>query len=183
MRSHNGGLSIRVRKNLCALAFAALAAFAAGSARAAEVVCLGASYVQGKGVAPSEAFPAQLEAMLHAKGINVAVANAGVSGDTTAGALARFDSAVDASTRVLVMGAGALNDRRYGYKPEESKANQDQILAKARARGIKVVDALRLFSALPDSARQGDNLRHPNAEGDRILAAELLPLVIAALRK
>ncbi|MGO9773906.1 MAG: GDSL-type esterase/lipase family protein [Roseiarcus sp.] len=183
MQSHNGRLSIRVRKNLCGLAFVALTALGGGAAQAAEVVCLGASYVQGWGVAPNEAFPAQLEAMLHAKGINVAVANAGVSDDTTAGALARFDSVVDASTRVLVMGIGPLNDRRYGYTPEESKANQDQILAKARARGIKVVDALRLFSKLPDSARQGDNLRHPNAEGDRILAAELLPQVIAALRK
>jgi acyl-CoA thioesterase-1 len=169
--------------NLRALAFVALTALGGGAAHAAEVVCLGASYVQGWGVAPNEAFPAQLEAMLHAKGINVAVANAGVSGDTTAEVLARFDSAVDASTRVLVMGAGPLNDRRHGYTPQESKANQDQILAKARARGIKVVDALRLFSKLPDSARQGDSFRHPNAEGDRILAAELLPLVIAALRK
>ena len=183
MQSYKGKFSGRLGRTGRAFAFAALAAFAAGSAQAAEVVCLGASWVQGQGVWPNEAFPAQLEAMLHAKGINVAVANAGVSGDTAAGALARFDGAVDASTRVLVMGTGGGNDRRYGISSEETKANQDQILAKARARGIKVVDARRLFSALPNSARQGDKLRHPNAEGHRILAAELLPLVIAALRK
>ena len=69
------GCQIRVRKNLCGLAFVALTALGGGAAQAAEVVCLGASYVQGWGVAPNEAFPAQLEAMLHAKGINVAVAN------------------------------------------------------------------------------------------------------------
>jgi acyl-CoA thioesterase I len=102
MRSHNGGLSIRVRKKLFALAFVALAALGGGAAQAAEVVCLGGSAVQGYGVAPNEAFPEQLEAMLHAKGINVAVANAGLTSDTTAGELARFDGVVDASTRVLV---------------------------------------------------------------------------------
>jgi acyl-CoA thioesterase I len=179
MQACKGGSSTRIMKTLVLVVLGTLVASAA---QAAEVVCLGASYVQGWGVAPNEAFPAQLEMMLHAKGINVSVANAGLSGDTVAGALARFDSAVDASTKVLVMGAGGLNDRRHGVSPEETNANKNGILAKARARGIKVVDAVRFMRALPDSARQGDKLRHPNAEGHRILAAELLPLVIAALR-
>jgi acyl-CoA thioesterase-1 len=167
MQSHYGALSIGVRKDLFAVVFVGLAALGSSAARAAEVVCLGASYVQGWGVSPNEAFPAQLEAMLHARGINVAVANAGVSGDTTAGALARFDSAVDASTRVLVMGAGGINDRRFGYGPEATKANQQQIFAKARARGIKVVDALR-FSVRcriqPDRATHS-GIRTPRATG------------------
>jgi acyl-CoA thioesterase-1 len=177
MRSHNGGLSIRVRMNLRALAFVALTALGGGAAQAAEVVCLGASGTQGYGLSPNEAFPAQLEAMLHAKGVNVTVSNAGVGGDTTAGMLARFDDAVDSSTRVLVLQRGT-NDSRdrikakrgtYGsrdpIKPEETKANIDQIRAKAAARHIKVIDAQKLIAALPDSARLGDEIgiRTPRA--------------------
>jgi hypothetical protein len=45
-----------------------------------------------------------------------------------------------------------------------------------------MIDAQRFIAALPDSARLGDAIGHPNAEGDRIVAAALLPLVIAALR-
>ena len=182
MRPRNGKRSIWPGTTVRALALAAMAALAAGSARAAEVVCLGASGTQGYGLASNEAYPAQLEAMLRAKGINVAVANAGVSGDTTAGMLARFDGAVDGSTRVLVLQVGT-NDARDRYKPEEIKANVDAIRASAAARHIKVIDAQRFIRALPDSARLGDKFHHPNAEGDRMVAAALLPLVIAALRK
>lgn len=182
MQSHKGKFSGQLGRTARAFVFAALAAFATGSARAAEVVCLGASGTQGYGLSPNEAFPAQLEAMLHAKGVNVTVANAGVSGDTTAGMLARFDGSVDSSTRVLVLQAGT-NDRRDHFQPEETKANLDQIRAKAAARHIKVIDAQKFIAALPDSARLGDKIGHPNAEGDRIVAAALLPLVIAGLRK
>jgi acyl-CoA thioesterase-1 len=52
----------------------------------AQVVALGASNTEGKGVGSSEAFPAQLQAMLRAKGAAMVVTNAGVSGDTTGGA-------------------------------------------------------------------------------------------------
>lgn len=164
------------------LALAGMTFLAAGFARAAEVVCLGASGTEGYGLSPSEAYPAQLEAMLHSKGVNVSVANAGVSGDTTAGMLGRFDSAVDGSTRVLVLQVGT-NDARQNYSPDEIKANVQAIRAKAAARHIKVIDAQRFIHALPNSARLGDAIGHPNAEGDRIVAAELLPLVVAALRK
>jgi len=196
MQSYNGAQSIRARMNLSALAFVALAALGSEAACAAEVVCLGASGTQGYGLSSNEAFPAQLETMLHAKGINVTVSNAGIGGDTTAGMLARFDSVVDSSTRVLVLQRGSNDSRdkiekikhgdavvsRDKIAPAETKANIDQIRAKAAARHIKVIDAQRFIAALPDSARLGDAIGHPNAEGDRIVAAALLPLVIAALR-
>jgi len=65
----------------------------------AQVVCLGASNTAGKGVLPGEAYPAQLEAMLQAKGYSGRVSNQGVSGDTTGGMLARLDTAAPAGTR------------------------------------------------------------------------------------
>ena len=86
------------------LACAALLAawnFAAQSADAATVVALGASNTYGKGVARNEAFPAQLEAILRAKGLNVNVINAGINGDTTEGMLQRLDSVVPNGTKAI----------------------------------------------------------------------------------
>jgi acyl-CoA thioesterase-1 len=72
-----------------------------GVAHAAEatIVALGASHTYGKGVARNETYPAQLEALLRAKGYAVRVINAGVNGDTTAGMLARLDRAVPGERR------------------------------------------------------------------------------------
>jgi hypothetical protein len=71
-----------------ALLFAALLV-TAGSADAAQIniVALGASNTYGKGVARGQDFPAQLQAMLRAKGLDARVANAGINGDTTGGML------------------------------------------------------------------------------------------------
>ena len=65
-----------------------------GTAQAATVVALGASNTFGKGVSPSQAYPAQLEVLLRAKGLNVNVINAGINGDTTGGMLARLENVV-----------------------------------------------------------------------------------------
>ena len=126
----------------------------------------------------NEAFPAQLETMLHAKGINVTVSNAGIGGDTTAGMLARFDSV----SRHFDARAGAATGqqrqsrqdrkdqargrrRQQGQNRAETKANIDQIRAKAAARHIKVIDAQRFIAALPDSQGWGmqSDIRTPRA--------------------
>jgi hypothetical protein len=82
----------------------------------AQIVALGASNVAGRGVRSSEAFPAQLERMLAAKGYNVHVANAGVNGDTNSGMLARLDQAVPDGTRIVLLGTrgGSFNASRLG---------------------------------------------------------------------
>jgi acyl-CoA thioesterase-1 len=86
-----------------------------GSARA-QIVAFGASNVAGRGVDSSEAFPAQLERMLATKGYNVHVANAGISGDTNAGMLARLDQAIPDGTRIVLLDTigGTYNARRLG---------------------------------------------------------------------
>ena len=162
-----------------AAAMTALMILAPLLARAAEVVALGADYTQGEGVAPTETYPAQLEAMLRTKGFAVAVANAGVSGDTTAGMLSRFDSVVDSSTRVLALQPG-YNDESSGISNEDAAANVIRIVVAASARHIKVVMVRRkLYYKLP---RQGDNI-HLTPEGNHSLAALLLPQVVSALGK
>jgi len=150
----------------------------AGAAGAAEVVALGASNTYGKGVNRGEDFPAQLEAMLHARGVRVSVANAGINGDTTAGMLSRFDGAVDGSTRVLVLQPGG-NDFRKGVG-EQRGSNISAITAKAAQRHIRVVMVENgMFSGLP---HQVDG-QHLTPEGYKRLAAALLPRVMAGLRR
>jgi acyl-CoA thioesterase-1 len=76
---------------------------ALGSAHAATVVALGASNTFGKGVSRSQSYPAQLETLLRAKGLNVRVINAGVNGDTTGGMLGRLDRVVAKGTSVVIL--------------------------------------------------------------------------------
>jgi len=69
----------------------------------AQIVAIGASNVAGRGVSSSDAWPAQLERMLVAKGRSVHVTNAGINGDTNAGMLARLDSAVPQGTKIVLL--------------------------------------------------------------------------------
>lgn len=174
-----GSLGRLVRRQMVALLAVCGLAFAAiGAADAAEVVALGASNTYGKGVNRSEDFPAQLEAMLHGKGLRVSVANAGVNGDTTAGMLSRFDGAVDGSTRVLLLQPGG-NDFRKGVGGERG-SNVSAIMAKAAQRHIRVVMVENgMFRGLP---HQVDGV-HLTPDGYRMLAAALLPRVMGGLRK
>ncbi|MGJ4931356.1 GDSL-type esterase/lipase family protein [Bradyrhizobium sp. HKCCYLS2038] len=158
--------------------FAACGLMAATAADAAEVVALGASNTYGKGVNRGEDFPAQLEAMLRGKGVQVSVANAGINGDTTGGMLSRFDGAVDGSTRVLVLQPGG-NDARRGVGDQRA-GNVSAIMAKAAQRRIKVVMVENgMLRGLP---HQVDG-QHLTPDGYRMLAAALLPRVMSGLRK
>ena len=78
----------------CVAILAGISDFAVTPASAATVVALGASNTYGKGVARNQAFPAQLEAILRAKGLNCHVVNAGISGDTTRGLRTRLQGDV-----------------------------------------------------------------------------------------
>src|ERR1700681_2171415 len=84
-----------------------------GAAGAATIVTVGASNTYGKGVSRSEAYPAQLEALLRARGYNIRVVNAGINGDTTASMASRLDTVVPADTSIVILQLGG-NDRRKG---------------------------------------------------------------------
>ena len=100
-------------------------------------MALGDSLTAGYGVRRSEAFPARLDARLKGAGYPVRIANAGLSGDTSAGALARFDFAVPQGTSGLLLGIGA-NDMLQGMSPAAARANIEAIIVRAKARGIRV---------------------------------------------
>jgi len=116
----------------------ALAVFGAGPAHAADIrlLVLGDSLSAGYNLPQDASFPAQLQKTLTARGIKATVINAGVSGDTTAGALSRVDWALaDKPTHALV--ALGANDMLRGLSPEAAQANLDKILAKLTAAGVK----------------------------------------------
>src|SRR5260370_16370395 len=73
------------------------------AAQAATVVALGASKTFVKGVSRSQAYPAQLEALLRTKGLNARVINAGINGDTTGGMLARLYRVVPKGPTVFIL--------------------------------------------------------------------------------
>jgi acyl-CoA thioesterase I len=140
----------------------------------AQIVALGASNVEGYGVSSSEAWPAQLESILRAKGSSAHITNAGVSGNTTGEVLARLSSAVPDGTRVVILGIGAFNDVRTGGSIKGAQANIAAIKRQLAGRGIRVVDALGTMKAVmrQPGMLQADHI-HLTAEGHHRLAMQL----------
>lgn len=170
-----------MRLSLRLIPVLAIAAVLVSTAGQAQVVALGASNTLGKGVLLQQAYPAQLEAMLRSKGYNGRVVNAGLNGDTTAGMLARLDSAVPNGTRVVILQPGGNDFRRRGGGPEERDSNINQIVSRLRSRGVQVVMLEnQMLHAVPTQDRQADE-QHLTPEGYRLLASWLVPQVAAAL--
>jgi len=117
-------------------AFAAVARQAA--AEPFTVVGFGDSLMAGYRLAPGEGFTDQLEKALRARGLDVRVANAGVSGDTTSGGLARLDWSVPDGTGLVILELGA-NDMLRGVDPALVERNLDAMLAGLKARDIPVL--------------------------------------------
>lgn len=111
---------------------------AAAQDRPTQLVGLGDSLMAGYQLAPGESYTAQLEAALKAKGHDLVVTNAGVSGDTTAGGLSRVDWSVPDGTDGVILELGA-NDALRGISPEETEKNLDAILTRLKERGIAVL--------------------------------------------
>jgi acyl-CoA thioesterase-1 len=147
-----------------ALATTLLAAafLAAGSALAgaATIVALGASNTYGKGVGRNEAYPAQLQAILKARGKPARVVNAGINGDTTEGMLQRLNSAVPNGTSLVILQPGGNDQSRLS------------------SRGIPVVvmgnEMLRGLPHQPDG-------QHLTPEGYHMLAEAIASRVEAAM--
>jgi acyl-CoA thioesterase-1 len=111
---------------------------AAAAAPAPLVAFLGDSLTAGLGLAEDEAFPALIEAELREEGFAVRVVNAGVSGDTSAGGLARLDWLLAQGPAVVVVGLGA-NDGLRGLPLEATEENLRQIVRRSQEAGARVV--------------------------------------------
>jgi acyl-CoA thioesterase-1 len=208
------GMRRRMYRKAWLLATFAVLAASAAAPREKVVVFLGDSLTAGYGLPADQAFPSILEKRLRERGTRVRAVNAGVSGDTSAGALRRLPWVLRQKPDVVVVELGA-NDALRGQPPAGIEANLRAITEQARASGARVllvgmriptsygrdyadeVEALypRLAKSLDVplvpfllegvAGRPGLNLGdgiHPNAEGQKIVAANVLPHLEGLLR-
>lgn len=127
------------RSALAASLAAAALAPAARAAAPARLLVFGDSLSAGYGLPQAEAFPARLQAALTASGLAVQVANGGVSGETSAGGLARIDWMLAGTPPTHAIVALGGNDGLRGLPPEKLADNLDRILARFAARGTRVL--------------------------------------------
>jgi acyl-CoA thioesterase-1 len=199
---------------LATLAWIAAAPRAAPAATERVVVFLGDSLTAGYGLPLDQSFPSVLERRLRKDGTPVRAVNAGVSGDTSAGALRRLEWLLQQRPHVVVVELGA-NDALRGQPVSAIEANLRAIVEQSRAAGAKVLlvgmrvptsygpeyagDFAAMFPRLAKSlgvplvpfllegvaGRPRLNLEdgiHPNAEGQKVVAATVLPHLERLLR-
>lgn len=118
-----------------ALAFVFLLLLKPVAAAPVTILALGDSLTAGYGLQPSDAFPVKLEAALRARGHDVAIINAGVSGDTAADGAARLDWALSDDVAIAIVELGA-NDALRGLPPAQAEAALDAILARLAEKKI-----------------------------------------------
>jgi acyl-CoA thioesterase-1 len=115
-----------------------LATSAAQADEALVVVCLGDSLTEGYGLAPEQAYPHLLERKLRESGRDVRVVNAGISGSTSASAVARLRWQLKSEPDVVVIALGG-NDGLRGVDVEATEANLSEAIALAKANGVRVL--------------------------------------------
>jgi len=106
--------------------------------QAIRIAVLGDSLTAGYGLAEEHSFPAQLEKRLAEKGKNVTVINAGISGDTTAGGLARLDWMLKSSPDLVIIELGG-NDALRGLDPNITKQNLEHILQRLQKENVSAL--------------------------------------------
>ena len=117
-----------MRAAVCSAAFVAAAAIPAAIAETpVKIVALGDSLTAGLGLPEKDGFVPRLQAALAGKGIAAAIVNAGVSGDTATGGMARLDWSVPEGTEAVILELGA-NDMLRGFKPQVTREALDTIL-------------------------------------------------------
>ncbi len=152
---------------------ALLALAGSASADPYKIVGFGDSLMAGYGLDAGMSFPEKLEKALKEKGHDVVIVNAGVSGDTTSGGLARLDWSIPDGTQLVILELGA-NDMLRGIEPELTRRNLDTMIAKLQERGIGVLlagmlaapnlgpDYQAAFDAIyPDLAQKHDVVLYP----------------------
>ena len=160
---------------LFALSFCLTAPSAADPAPL-RIVAIGASNTHGWYIGTQAAYPAQLQALLKAKGIDARVTNAGVPFDTTAMMRERLDKDVPQGTDIVILQPGA-NDLRFFGSKEQRAANIAAMVERLRARSIAVIVydeeiPLRYYTF---------DFIHLTREGHAMIAAALLPRIMASI--
>jgi len=205
-------MHLKLKQNLAAKILAVLVASAflwvsMAIAEPIRIVAFGDSNTAGFRVSNENAYPAQLERALRAKGYDVSVLNSGISGDTSSMGLARFDRAIPEGTNIAIVFFGR-NDLRWGVAPDKLRANIDTIMKKLRARNIKMLlIGMRTFDMSQIASVNGalyypdffasvskdgekdpkytlilDPIQHLNSEGYAVVVSKLVPIVESMLQ-
>jgi acyl-CoA thioesterase I len=148
----------------------------AANAAPLQIVAIGASNTHGWYVGNQGAYPAQLQALLQAKGIDAQVTNAGVPFDTTVMMLRRIEKDVPNGTDIAILQPGG-NDLRFFGSKQQRAANIAEMERRLRSRSIKVIvydEEIPLHYYTIDFI-------HLTGEGHAKFAAALLPRVLAIL--
>jgi acyl-CoA thioesterase-1 len=140
------------------------------------VAFLGDSLTAGLGLPESQAYPALIQARLQAEGRSWKVVNAGVSGDTTAGGVARLDWLYRQRIEVLVVALGA-NDGLRGLPLKETEANLRAILRRGRKEGSRLVlVGMQMPENLGPDYRKGFAALYPRLAREE--GAHLIPFLL-----
>lgn len=111
---------------------------APAQAKTIKIVAFGDSLMAGYQLPQGEAYPVKLEQALQAKGYDIAMSNASVSGDTTSGGLSRLDWSIPDGTDAVILGLGA-NDALRGLPADITRENIDKMVARLKERKIGVI--------------------------------------------
>jgi acyl-CoA thioesterase-1 len=143
------------------------------AAQPVKILALGTSLTQGYGLPPGTDFTVQLQAALKRDGVNAVVTNAGVSGDTSAGGLARLDWSLADRPDAAIIELGS-NDMLRGLPPEQTEKNLRAILTRLKTAKVKVLligmkaqrnlgsDYVKQFDSIyPRLAKEQDVLFYP----------------------
>lgn len=129
-----------MRFGFLAFCLGLLLAFSPLQAQSLRILALGDSLTAGLGVDPADAFPAKLEAALKARGHDIVITNAGVSGDTSTAGAERLDWALGDPVDAVILELGA-NDALRGIDPDQTEKALDRILTEIKRRNLPVLFA------------------------------------------
>jgi acyl-CoA thioesterase I len=175
-------LQIAIARCLGRAVVAAIAALicasAAVNAAPLRIVAIGASNTHGWYVGNQGAYPAKLQALLRAKGIDAQVTNAGVPFETTGMMLRRIDRDVPNGTDIVILEPGG-NDRRFLVPPGWRAANIAEMERRLKARSISVI----VYDEVMPLQYRTLDLIHFTEQGHAIIAAALLPRVMEIVER
>jgi acyl-CoA thioesterase-1 len=120
-----------------------------GSGGTPVVLFFGTSLTAGLGLEPEQAYPSLIEKKARDEGVPIKVVNAGLSGETTAGAVRRIDWVLRTPADLVVIEGGA-NDALRGLPPEDARANLESLIAAVRAKQPQARIALIQMEAPPN---------------------------------
>jgi len=142
-----------IRNKLITASFVAFLAHAPAFGETLQIAAFGDSLTAGYGLPVEEGFPAQLQTWLTEQGADVEILNAGVSGETTAGGLARIDWALTPEIDGVIVELGA-NDLLRGLPPEAARENLDGIMEIISSRDLPT-----LLAGMPAPQNYGEDYK------------------------